>query len=848
MALVGHRVRSLTVDAFVQFDAHLLPGDSTSVLRDSMSVGITEIHDDRAPVDRTRNITNATAPPNPAIAMRFEGGFRGSDAAPNHALGVTFDPATGTTRADMVLPAPNDRVQNFTMRAIATAHNGAEETHAEAWVRVHVHGSLRRIWLTPNPMTLHRDARAFTRLTALGEFDDGVVADLTQFERTVPDWETRFTWETDNDTVARIAPNGRIEARAEGHATITCRIMQPGALPDAVATAGVDVVAPWNAGAEIKLVAGDADRRANVPNILFLAEGFERDDENPFDEIVQTLVNRLAKNHLIDPWPMLHKSVNFWSAFVPGSAAGMTRHLEIWLEEDNGTERRMYSLPKAKRPADNATAWSINEMIHMIGLPVPDDADVGLDDMLPRLRARFGDQVTKARIESRYSQWMQYARRTYMNDVNSAFRLAKGRRTRAKVSDDDDDSIFDLDDRRIQNGDLRDFLGGMRLGGNQVPFWGEHGKDRALVCMLTRSSGRSVASDDFFVCSLAHRTFDSAELAGGTGMRVSPIELPDPQSEDLDWLTYLFAHECGHAFSLGDEYGESDIDKTSTFASTQDDEAPFIERFPNLTAMATLRVGTSQEIDAGRVKWGQWLRIADAGVLDGAPTVAGTRATVRIRDGQARRFAVDDHVRLRKRLCRRNADNELGYRAFITSGRLKVVGRPDTDTVVVEAEAPLELGEAVFADFNVIFAAGEGSFLFKPTRQKMPGNIDPVEVPVMSPLLTSHLSTKDRPLNVSGDGGYACQLDFRAVQQPKNLPVLPTNKPCYEPLIIGLYDGGRRNHCGTFHPGGICMMRDEHVNSDHRRFCTVCRYVLVDMIDPTFHGALDKVYAKEYPH
>ena len=47
------------------------------------------------------------------------------------------------------------------------------------------------------------------------------------------------------------------------------------------------------------------------------------------------------------------------------------------------------------------------------------------------------------------------------------------------------------------------------------------------------------------------------------------------------------------------------------------------------------------------------------------------------------------------------------------------------------------------------------------------------------------------------------------MQEPRNLPVLPTQKPCYEPLIIGLYDGGARFHCNVFHPGGVCMMRDD---------------------------------------
>ena len=92
-----------------------------------------------------------------------------------------------------------------------------------------------------------------------------------------------------------------------------------------------------------------------------------------------------------------------------------------------------------------------------------------------------------------------------------------------------------------------------------------------------------------------------------------------------------------------------------------------------------------------------------------------------------------------------------------------------------------------------------------------------------------------------------CVIDESAVQHPRNLPLLPTQKPSYQPLIIGLYDGGALFHCNVFHPGGICMMRNRHVR-EHQRFCHVCRYVLVDVIDPAKHGDLDAVYFKEYAY
>ena len=138
--------------------------------------------------------------------------------------------------------------------------------------------------------------------------------------------------------------------------------------------------------------------------------------------------------------------------------------------------------------------------------------------------------------------------------------------------------------------------------------------------------------------------------------------------------------------------------------------------------------------------------------------------------------------------------------------------------------------------------------VYRPTRHPIPGHVEPTEVAVLSPLVAVHISTTDRPLNAKPDEPYVCVINDSAIQEPRNLPVLPTQKPCYEPLIIGLYDGGGSFHCNVFHPGGICMMRNRSVGKDNRRFCHVCRYVLVEMIDPTKHGDLDAVYAKEYAY
>jgi hypothetical protein len=41
------------------------------------------------------------------------------------------------------------------------------------------------------------------------------------------------------------------------------------------------------------------------------------------------------------------------------------------------------------------------------------------------------------------------------------------------------------------------------------------------------------------------------------------------------------------------------------------------------------------------------------------------------------------------------------------------------------------------------------------------------------------------------------------------------------------------------------MMRDSH--SDTSLFCPVCRYVLVEQVNPELHHLIDQEYEKRYP-
>jgi hypothetical protein len=84
-----------------------------------------------------------------------------------------------------------------------------------------------------------------------------------------------------------------------------------------------------------------------------------------------------------------------------------------------------------------------------------------------------------------------------------------------------------------------------------------------------------------------------------------------------------------------------------------------------------------------------------------------------------------------------------------------------------------------------------------------------------------------------------------------NLPA-GLKPPKTKAFIVGIYEGGTHDaipyDLDVFHPAGMCKMRSQSTSClGLTRFCQVCRYLIVDVADPSRHGDLDAFYAKEYP-
>lgn len=308
----------------------------------------------------------------------------------------------------------------------------------------------------------------------------------------------------------------------------------------------------------------------------------------------------------------------------------------------------------------------------------------------------------------------------------------------------------------------------------------------------------------------------------------------------IDPILTVF-HEISHAFSLGDEYQEKPKVPTEKIS--------FIETFLNIQSRVSL---VDPEVPAGgiigfKIKW-LWHRISKAGVLADAPFPIGiSDYRIKLKSNHASLFNVGDTVRLRERPLVRNAvvSEELVVISKAHDGvdvSLLRGGGPDPESFTVKV---LPNGTKI------------SCLLFEPVRKEIGGARK--NLLLVAPKIIQQIGATGGPLNPRrGNPRRDCNPNDEELkghrQHAHNLPAeLLQKPPQFRSRIVGLYESGGGYFCGIYDPTGACLMRASF-HSDTSgdpislsNFCHVCRYVLVDRIDPSKHGIIDADYEGEYP-
>ena len=400
-----------------------------------------------------------------------------------------------------------------------------------------------------------------------------------------------------------------------------------------------------------------------------------------------------------------------------------------------------------------------------------------------------------------------------------------------------------------------------------IPQGGPAGKDRALVFVLVRgvhNAGSNTARPQPIVTmTLVDQPRVRVQFGAGRSMQIVSHDLLRDRGSFpalTNFVLATIAHEAAHSFGIADEYGG---------AATMPNAGIDVERtFDNGNVTPGSEVQAGAPLTGDRLRW-RWPRILRAAVLaappdpePGAPNVF----TIKLRPGHPSNagfnlFQINDVVHLRQRpLVRPSTATPPTLTFALESPPLTVIS-PTRPLATDELQVRLQTGTLNRADFSATGIHAPILFTPRPASAAAAAAGDRY-AELMSQFIRAHITATARPLNASPTAAtHTCTpppgLGFKAAQAASNLPAVgsfPRGRfPAIPSRIVGAYEGGATFSCNVFHPAGMCIMREpladraeqqitHFLEGDIHIFCPVCRYIIVDNIDPRLHGNIDSVY------
>jgi hypothetical protein len=590
-----------------------------------------------------------------------------------------------------------------------------------------------------------------------------------------------------------------------------------------------------------------------VPNFLFLCDGYKTEDKARFEAQINSLIGLMKTSQVTRPFDLLATSMNYFRAFVPSNHHGISVLCEIYPNQDaDGNVRteadgtiKLFGVPDPEEPPA-AGNWSLANVIYSVGLPVPAQAGLtvaqirdywdSIVDVVPR--DRISDDVVR--------RWRKLAKRTFLEETDSVFSLAYGDYPSSGKESNNNEISFHT--RRMARRRLDPILRRLvDVNGNSMgEIWAERENPDGtrtrpnsyplifIFSSLKKDRGLNFTRG-YISMNVEDRDWIPARPV--SGKPTYEIDLTSKITNDISHSRLIRGcHEVAHSFGLGDEYNEKgDLPQSLDLDSS----------YGNLQKHSDIEDPATNRLDGDRIKW-RWHRIRKAAVIAGEITEPSTgRFRIPLVLGQANQFAKDDTVLLR-------------IRSFPTplrrdpriSNHLKVLEVKDfTDRTTTGPQEAFILVTAApghtftFADAE---AFTEGCIVYLPVQAKE--SVRSATYPfaeLIAKNIKDHITARNRALNQDPAAANACVPDRNDIQEPVKLTVdLPF---CFKNKnrIVGLFTGGKKFDCGVYHPTGSCIMRNS--NGNGKEFCAVCRYILVDIIDPYKHFSIDRDYEEIYP-
>jgi hypothetical protein len=627
--------------------------------------------------------------------------------------------------------------------------------------------------------------------------------------------------------------------------------------------------------------AADAEARTNM---LFLAEGFQTTDRPRFDQAVTQIVNDMFTKPRHEPYPFLKESINVWKAF-PSAPASRESHITCGFRVADSPGSVVNGKPIPEWRHAKPGMYSLAALVHHVGLPRSDESRG-----LAALTAEWSTQGLKSFDATKVDNdlvrdWKALKPKSILQAQDTFLGFMLGTRLGDRPWTDDggiqprgnppwfqDDNsagfrefvervyhfyrginttFVGFDPRRTPPEWPRGlFWNYMRSLGTVKPhpnigdigqWWladppGGVSRSTGLLCILLNDYMFVRGTFNYRWIAFALQERGEIDFVYGTApdtpiMQRSSVTFPPKTASITDTL----AHEFGHAFGLGDEYEGNDGDEWN-FKKREDFPFDNLTRLGAIFANGVVNAQTNEiayanrKVDPAKVKWFalERMQLSDA-LLEPARTVpGGVKLTIdRCHIGQwLKAKQANREVFLRETgLKHEQLPLPTGAPHFLSG--LKIVSvDAATGTLVVTRSGLPPIGSPVFQ---------RDAVLFIPLRGPVPAN---KPLTVVEPEVLAFLATNGTPLNTNTDNVRSNWGHDSPVAIPHLRPPLQDYK------LIGVYEGAATWAGATYRPAGACKMRHHFAAGEHAQFCHVCKWLIVNRVNPTLHALLD---AKLYP-
>jgi hypothetical protein len=737
------------------------------------------------------------------------------------------------------------------------------EVSFEFLVRVRVHESLSDFWIGNNQVTLHQGMNNYV-LSVYASFADGTRGDITG--------HPYVGFSPKNRAVANVDRFGRLTGVSQGTAGIDVTV------GNTTKTIDVRVVAPvTNNRPIVRRIHGSglfSERR----NILFLGEGFS--NVTDFNRVATEIKDRLLFTSSHSPFNALRDSFNIWVACEPqdhpSSEAGITFASEVRVPTTSTPANVPVGNPVPPARENEVDprplgGFSLYDLVSLVGLPTswlpsPPTTLRLARNVFGALRhfdgttQTFNAAAAEALDRATFDAWLELRDHGPLQARNSKLGICHGTRLgeRRAVRDiipyknlwylpDEPHRTLRVDHRRRDPGFnffafTNEYLRSLKMADvaasdpnfNIGATWAAGGADMGLACMIVNDGylgGTRVESSGpagklaFFASTIGVDTQLAVPPPTPPTSTVLNHTTPNPATVPFEVVTAVLAHELAHALNLHDEYEGSDNPVGHASVVTA---SPFelqeLRASSNVTPFQDVESLTMPgRIDPRRAKW-NLDRIAAASALAAPAIAVGTNTiNVQLRAGQGKRWWLVKALNLQVFLRHPDLTRDPTNANTAPFGPLTIDASSNLagDTLVLRSTLPITT------------AFPPGSTLYLPRRDKS-DNI----LKVIHPSVLAHL-TAHGPFDRQPPGTNTPNI------KPENPPTIIPNftLPPLAHEVVGLYEGGGTWTRGVYRPCGGCRMRNfDPAARLQLGFCFVCKYMLVNLIDPSVHHIIDSEY------